>query len=103
MKLRGMLYLVAAVALSQVAQAQAPVSAQALGAAQGVLDFCSRVDPEDERAFDKQSKSLFKGMTERSIDQAQKSDAYKNGYQTLKSVLSELPLTNIRAACKDIR
>jgi hypothetical protein len=102
MQFRYGLFLLAAAALSQLAHGQPPVEAPALGAAQGVLDFCSKIDPADGRVFDRQSRLLLQGRSEKSIDELQKSTAYRNGHETLLSVLGELSADDARAACHAI-
>jgi len=102
MQFRYVLSFLTAVALAQLAQAQPPSNAHELGAAQAVFDFCSKVDPADAKLFDKQSKRLFQGLSEKSVDQVQMSHPYTDAHKTLESVLSELPLDAARAACKAI-
>jgi hypothetical protein len=102
MQLRYLVSLFAAAALPVLAQAQPPVSAPELGAAQGVFDYCSKVDPGNEKQFDRQAKLLFKGMTERSVQEARHSAAFQNAHKTLESVLAEIPLSDAIHACKSI-
>jgi hypothetical protein len=94
----------AAAALIQVAYATQPhpPSAQELGAAQGVLDFCSRVDQGDGKAFDALRQRAFQGLTPQQIAQVKKSEAYKQSYAALQSALGKLAAANATAACKAV-
>lgn len=102
MQVRRILCLFTAAGLSQLAHAEAPISTQALGAAQGVFDFCSRVDPRDDRQYDEQARLLLKGMSDRSVDEARRSEQYEQAKQIIESVLSELPMSDAVEACKGI-
>ena len=104
MQFRPLLALMAAAALIQVAYATQPQppSAQELGAAQGVLDFCSRVDHDDGKAFDALGQRVFQGLTPQQIEQNKKSEAYQQSYAALQSALGNLAADNAHAACKAI-
>jgi hypothetical protein len=109
MQSRGSLTLLATLALFQLAAAQPPgntrpqpaASAQSLGAALGVFDFCSKVDPQHEEQYERQGERLFRGMGDKTVEQLRNSAAFRDARRTLESVLSELPLDQVRAACKD--
>ena len=104
MQFRPLLALMAAAALIQVAYATQPhpPSSQELGAAQGVLDFCSRVDHDDGKSFDALSRRALLGLTPQQIEQLKKSEAYKQSYAALQSALGKLTDANAHAACKAI-
>jgi hypothetical protein len=104
MQFRPLLALTAAAALIQVSYATQPhpPSAQELGAAQGVLDFCSRVDHDDGKAFDTLRQRALQGLTPQQIEQIKKSEAYKQSYAALQSALGKLAAANAQAACKAV-
>ena len=104
MQFRPLLALMAAAALIQVAYATQPQppSAQELGAAQGVLDFCSRVDHDDGKAFDALGQRASQGLTPQQIELIKQSEAYRQSYAALQSALGNLDAANAHAACKAI-
>jgi hypothetical protein len=103
MRFSAVLSLVAVVAAAAVATAnEPPRSPQQLGAASAVFDFCSRVDHDGDRIFDAGSELLYHGLTRREIEQIKHSDAFRQAYATLESVLSELPAKDAHAACEAI-
>lgn len=103
MRFSAVLSLVAVAAAASVAAVnEPPRSPQQLGAAAVVFDFCSRADHEDDRMFDDGSELLYRGLTQQQIEQIKHSDAFRQGYATLESVLGELPANDARAACKAI-
>jgi hypothetical protein len=79
-----------------------PPNPQQLGAATAVFDFCSKVDHDDDRLFDAGNEWLFHGLSQQEAERIRHSDAFRQAYSTLQSVLSELPANDARAACKAI-
>jgi hypothetical protein len=94
------LCLLAASALPTLAQAAA--SPQTLGMEQGVFDFCSRVDPDDDRSFDRQAKLLWKGMSQDGIEHIRDSQGYSAGYKMILSIMGELSKSDAVRGCKVI-
>jgi hypothetical protein len=79
-----------------------PPNPQQLGAATAVLDFCSKVDHDSDRVFDAGSERLFHGLAQREAERIRHTDAFRQAYSTLQSVLSELPANDAHAACEAI-
>jgi hypothetical protein len=103
MRFSAVVCLVAVIAVSPVATAnEPPPSAQQIGAAAAVFDFCSRADHDGDRIFDAGTELLYRGLKPREIDQIKHSDAFRQAYATLQSVLSELPANDAHAACEAI-
>jgi hypothetical protein len=96
------LCLLAASALPTLAHAQSAASPQTLGMEQGVFDFCSRVDPDGDRSFDRQAKLLWKGMSQDGIEHVRDSQGYKAGYKLMLSVLGELSKSDAVQGCRAI-
>jgi hypothetical protein len=99
MKLSRVLYVLAAGALPQLARADAPLSPQALGALQGVVDFCAKADPKDSKQLAQQAALLERGLSAKTIAADKKTDAYKQAYQTLGTVLKEWPADQAAQNC----
>jgi hypothetical protein len=99
MRVGAILIFFAVALIPQFARAENPPSRQQFGALQAVFDFCSKVDPTDEKQFDRQAKLLAHAMTQRAADEARLSEEYKQSYQTLKSLLNGLPTKGATAAC----
>jgi hypothetical protein len=104
-----MKYYIGALALSIMAMSPAfarddstPANAGSIGAEQAVFDFCSQVDRAQGPNFDKQAKQLVAGLSRDAIDSLLESTAYRQGYQTLKSVLREFAAADALTACQAI-
>jgi hypothetical protein len=102
MKVSHVLYVLAAVALPPLAQADAPLSPRALGALQGVVDFCSRVDPKDSKQLGQQAGLLMRGLSANTIAADKNTAEYKQAYQTLSTVLKEWPADEAVANCRSV-
>jgi len=111
MQFRRVVYVFAVAMLSQFAQAaphersshddadRSPPDAQSVGALQGVVDFCSSVDPKDAEPIEKLVKSLMKGLSAQQIAKDELTTDYKNARQTVTTVLAEFPSDQTLAAC----
>ena len=99
---RRLFFVVAAVAIPQLAHSQTHLSAQQFGAAQAVLDFCSKVDSGDKKQFTLLAKDLINGVSAGKLAQDRQSSDYLAAYSTLIGVLGELPAGGGTKACKAI-
>jgi hypothetical protein len=71
--------------------ALAGTSPEDRGALQAVHDFCAKIDPSHAKNYEKQADALFYGLTAKQLSAIRSSTLYKTGYQSLTSVLPELP------------
>ena len=71
--------------------ALAGTSSEDLGALQAVHDFCAKLDPSHAKGYEKQADALFHGLTPKQVLAIRGSSQYKTAYQSLTSVLPELP------------
>ena len=99
MKIRPVVLLCVAALIPQLALSETPPSSQQRGAVQAVVDFCSRVDPKDEKRFEDQAKVLLRNLKEDHSEVAQRSAEYQQAYRTIESVLNEFPLPDAVRAC----
>lgn len=88
--------------LSPLAHAQNVVSEQSLGAAKGVLDFCSRIDREDASGFSRQAVSLVKGIGPEQLKQMRAGAEYRRSYQALTALLDGMPLADALKQCRHV-
>jgi hypothetical protein len=84
------------------ALAASPLKPMEFGAAQGVLDFCSKVDPKDDRSFDAQAKLLLAGLSRDKIEDERESAAYHQAYQTIGTILNGFTAPDAVQACQAI-
>ena len=73
--------------MSPVAYADV-VSPQQLGVIHAVIGYCKHIDPPHQSRYDLKEMRLLKGMSEKSIDQAQKSSAYLDTFALISNLLS---------------
>lgn len=91
MSYRHILAIAAAAAFAPLAHADQAVSPNSLGAAQAVLDYCSRLDPKRDAIFDAEQSRLTRGIEKGDLREIRNSGAYKGAYQEVSNILSSLP------------
>jgi hypothetical protein len=84
-------------ALPQLALAANPPGE--LGALQAVFDFCSKVDPAQQAAFDLGAKAEYHGLTPSQIAAIRNGSEYKRGYNLLSSSLPTLTASDAMSGC----
>jgi hypothetical protein len=97
MKVRHLVCWCAAAALPQLALAAHPPGE--LGALQAVFDFCTKVDPAQQKAFDLQAKAEYHGLTPNQIAAIVNGSEYKRGYSLLSSSLPTLNASDATSGC----
>jgi hypothetical protein len=76
------------------------VDAGYVGEAQALFDFCSNVDRAEDLNYDRQAKQLVAGLSKDAIDDLRESSAYRQGYQSLRVVLSGLSASDSLLYCR---
>lgn len=103
MSYRRFLVLLTAGALAPLAHAGQTYSAENLGAAFGVLDYCSRVDPGSEHRFDAKAARLAADVGGDELKRIRAASAYQGAYQEIEAVLASIPLDEGRRQCDAIQ
>jgi hypothetical protein len=99
MKTSRMLCLCAAIALPQFALAAEPaLNRKSLGQVEGIVDFCAKVNPQIAKSKGTASPSVFKA-SQKDMEEARKSDEYKEAYDAISAALTELPEEQVSEAC----
>ena len=73
-----------------------------VGALQAVFDFCTKADPKQHEAFDRQADALFHGLTHQQIAALRKTSEYQRGYQMLAGLLPGLRNNDAVEGCQAI-
>jgi hypothetical protein len=89
-----------AVAPGFVMAASSQVDAGYVGEAQALFDFCSNVDRSEDLNYDRQAEQLVAGLSKDAIEDLRESSAYRQGYQSLKLVLSGLSASDSLLYCR---
>jgi hypothetical protein len=97
MKVRHFVCWCSVAALPQLALAAKPPGE--LGALQAVFDFCSKVDPAQQAAFDREAKAEYHGLTPNQIATIRSGSEYKRGYNLLSSALPTLTPSDATSGC----
>jgi hypothetical protein len=87
---------------SAPARSRAPI-AQDLGAVQAVVEFCSKLDPEDKRQFERQGKQAAPKISEDGAEAARRSADYHAAHGFVASVLRGLSAPDAARGCSGIR
>ena len=99
MKTSRMLCLCAAIALPQFALAAEPaLNKKSLGQVEGIVDFCAQANPQTAKSKGTAAPSVFKA-SQKDLEDARKSDEYKEAYDAITAALTELPKEQVSEAC----
>jgi hypothetical protein len=99
MKTYRMLCLCAAMSLPQFAMAaDAPLNKKSLGQVEGIFDFCAKVNPQIAKYKGTAAPAVGKA-SQKDLDDARKSDEYKEAYDSITETLTELPKERVAEAC----
>jgi hypothetical protein len=78
-------------ALAFSAHAWADDRAASLGAVDGVLRFCTSIQPSERHDYKELRKSLTGAKSERELDSMEQTDGYRRAFATLLEVLQGAP------------
>ena len=101
MKIYRTLCLGAAIALPQLAQADLPIPAKALGQIEGTLDFCSQLNPKAAAKYKERGKMLVGNASEKDLAKARNSGEYKDSYNWIGDELRKVSKDDAAKACTD--
>lgn len=82
-----------------VARADVPFDAGKFGHMKAVLDVCGRVAPRQATGYMLEMKSLIADASRAVVDEATRTDAYQQAYESTRSTLSELESDAVATAC----
>lgn len=99
MKIHRSVVLTSAVLVSQIALAKLPMANDVFGKSEGTLDFCAQAKPQDAPKYQERKKSLVRGVPDKEVADARKSQEYKTAYDWITDELGKLPKDQTIAAC----
>ena len=101
MNLVSQIILGVAIAGIAVARADAPFDAGKFGHMKAVLDVCGRLAPRQASGYLLEMKSLIADASKAMVDEATRTDAYQQAYESTRSTLSELELDAVATTCDE--
>ena len=101
MKIYRALCLGAAIGLPQLALAELPFPAKALGQIEGTLNFCSQANPKSAAKYKEWGKLLVGNASEKDLANARNSSDYKDSYNWIDGELRKAPKADAVKACTD--
>jgi hypothetical protein len=78
----------------------APLNARALGALEGTLNFCGKINPESADKYKEMGKLLTKGQTAEALAEKRGSQEYKDSLDQISKHLEGLSTKEALATCK---
>jgi len=90
MKVLRVLCLCLAIVVPQIALAELPLSNKTLEQVEGILDFCSQVNPQLAK-YNEKSRTLVGKASPKDLADARKSDEYKDAYDAISAELAKVP------------
>ena len=90
--------------ISRPAKAQTPAPiVQEYGLVESVVDFCSKVDPANKKAYEHKGKQMLPKMSEDNLEAVRHRADYHTAYQFIQSVLKGLSKPDATRNCLAIR
>ena len=99
MKIARYLSLGAILLIPNFAGAELPMTNDAFGKIEGLLDFCAKATPQNAEKFKESRKQLAKGASEYEVNEARKTPEYKEAYTFMTDELAKVPNAKAVEAC----
>jgi len=99
MKIHRIICFGAALVIPQLALAKLPMPNDAFGKMEGTLDFCAQADPPSASKYQERKKVIAGDASEKDVEEARKTQEYKDGYQEITDQLAQVPKDKVVKAC----
>jgi hypothetical protein len=99
MRMQRILCLATAIMLPELALAKMPFTNDLFGKVESTLDFCARVDPPAATKYREKKKVLVKGVPEKELAEARRTEEYKTSYGWISDELVKVPKNDAAKAC----
>jgi hypothetical protein len=99
MKILRILCLGAAIVIPQLALAKLPLTNEAFGKLEGILDFCTQTNPQAASKYQERKKALVRDVPEKEVTEARESHEYRDAYEAVSAELSQMPKDKAVEAC----
>jgi hypothetical protein len=100
MRIHRILLVCAAIAIPQLSNAKLPFSNDVFGKVEGILNYCSEVNPESAAKYRDVAKAFVKDVPENEVTEARKSAEYKDSYDGISEELNKVPKDAGIQTCK---
>ena len=91
-----------AVLLAQLAAAKLPVTSEALGKMEGVVAFCSQLNPKSAAQYKEAAKAMAGDASEKELTDARASKEYKEANAAIRAELGKLSQGEAVSACASL-
>ena len=78
-----------------------PPSAQALGVAESVINYCGPIDPAAADRLRQMIKQLVQGASEQQLAEVRKSDEYRKAYDSVVDFVGKIDQRNATRFCAE--
>lgn len=102
MKINRMLCLGAAIALTQSALAELPVTNGTLGQTESMVELCSKVNPKSADKYKERGKALVGEASDKDLADARTAKEYKDSYNLVKTTLGKLSKDAAVKICTEV-
>lgn len=89
----------AAIAVPQLALAEASSTGMSLGTVQATLDFCVQVNPGGAAKYREQLGQMTRDVPGQELDEARQTPEYKEAYEETRASLGAVAMDDAREAC----
>jgi hypothetical protein len=94
-----MICLFAALAITQGFAAESP-DAAALGQMEGLLDGCTKANPQSAADYKKQREELVRGVSDKDLAKMRKADDYNAAYKEISDRFDKTSKDEVAQSCK---
>ena len=99
MKIHRIISLGAAIVVPQLALAKLPFTNDVFGKSEATLDFCEQVNPQSALKYQERKKALVRGVPQKEVGEARRSQDYKDSYAWITGELKKVPKEQAVEAC----
>ena len=99
MRIQRVLWLCAALAVSQIALAKLPFSNEALGKTEAIIHYCVQANPQDAAKYEERKKMLVKNLPEEEVAYARGTPTYIKAHDEMSAQLEKVSKDQAVAAC----
>ncbi len=85
--------------LPQIGGAQLPIPNEALAKSESMLDFCVKANPKETDKYEKLRKEVVKDAADKDLEDARKTQEYKDAYQKQKEEFTKMPKDRTTEVC----
>ena len=102
MKSHEVLWVAAALSVTQLALADVPFSSHSLGMLESTLAFCAESNSTAAPKYQERATLMVRGIPEKELAKARDTEEYKGAYSSIASALAAVPKEQVEKTCAEL-